>query len=346
MNRKILKITIIAILLLYICSNIVNALSFTATMTPSSKVVPPSTEFTVEIKVSNLDVGKNGINSLSGYLKYDEAVFEKISESSIEGRNGWNHSYNADNGGKITLTKTTFVNSEEDVFQITLKTKPEMYLDPNNLVGEIQFTNIIASNSAAEISALDISADISVENGDGSSGSESENNGSNGTGNNGSNGSGSENNGSSGSGSENNGSSGNGTENNGSSGNGSENNGSNGTGNNGSSGNGSENNGSNGSNSNGTIQITPNVNNNNTSNSNNASLSITPTSNTNTNKNTNTNTNSNTNKVISYSNSSNTTDESIPYTGAEDTIMYLIGAIIIIAIVFYIKFEKINKEIK
>ena len=336
MNRKILKITIIAILLLYICSNIVNALSFTATMTPSSKVVPPSTEFTVEIKVSNLDVGKNGINSLSGYLKYDEAVFEKISESSIEGRNGWNHSYNADNGGKITLTKTTFVNSEEDVFQITLKTKPEMYLDPNNLVGEIQFTNIIASNSAAEISALDISADISVENGDGSSGSESENNGSNGTGNNGSNGSGSENNGSSG----------NGTENNGSSGNGSENNGSNGTGNNGSSGNGSENNGSNGSNSNGTIQITPNVNNNNTSNSNNASLSITPTSNTNTNKNTNTNTNSNTNKVISYSNSSNTTDESIPYTGAEDTIMYLIGAIIIIAIVFYIKFEKINKEIK
>ena len=64
----------------------------------------------------------------------------------------------------------------------------------------------------------------------------------------------------------------------------------------------------------------------------------------NTNKNTNKNTN--TNKAAPYVNSTNTTGENIPYTGVEDTVMYLIAAIVIIAIVFYIKFERINKEMK
>lgn len=272
MEKKILKIAIIAVLLVCVCSNIVNALSFTATMTPSSKVVPYSTEFTVEIKVSNLDVGTNGINALSGYLKYDENIFEKISESSIEGRNGWSHSYNAENDGKITLTKTSFVKTEEEVFQITLKTKSEEDLkniEKAKQKGEIQFTKILASNSASEISAADISVEITI-------GDEETNSGN--------------------------------------------------------------------TTSNGTISVSPTNTNVNTNSNTNKTIGITPT---NTNKNnTNTNTNTNTNKVTPYVNSTNTTKEDIPYTGVEDTIMYLIGAIIAIAIVFYIKFERINKEMK
>ena len=45
-------------------------------------------------------------------------------------------------------------------------------------------------------------------------------------------------------------------------------------------------------------------------------------------------------------NSTNTTKEDIPYAGAEDYIVYFIGAAVAIAIVFYIKFERINKEMK
>ena len=66
----------------------------------------------------------------------------------------------------------------------------------------------------------------------------------------------------------------------------------------------------------------------------------------NTNKNTNKNTNTNVNKAAPYVSSTNTTDESIPHTGVEDTIMYLMFAVIAVAIVFYIKFERINKEMK
>ena len=53
MERKIFKIAIIAMLLVCVCATIASALSFSVTMTPSKKVVPASTEFTVEIKVSN-----------------------------------------------------------------------------------------------------------------------------------------------------------------------------------------------------------------------------------------------------------------------------------------------------
>ncbi len=287
MERKILKIAIIAILLVCVCSTLVSALSFTATMTPSKKVVPASTEFTVEIKVSNLDVGANGINSLSGYLKYDDKIFETISESSIEGRNGWSHSFNAENEGKITLTKTSFVKTEEEVFQVTFKTKSVEDLGENTK-GLIQFTGITASNSASEITANDISVEISIGEEDTTSGDTS---------------------------------------------------------------------------SNGTLQITPSANtstntdtNTNTNTNANKTIGLSTNSSTNTNKaantnsntnaNTNTNTNTNTNKSLSYVSSTNTTEESIPYTGVEDTIMYIMFAVIAVAIVFYIKFERINKEMK
>ena len=83
MKKKILKITTIMIMFTLVYVSIVNALSFTATITPSSTTVAESTEFTVKIKVSNLDVGTNGINSLSGYLKYDKDVFETITDCSF-----------------------------------------------------------------------------------------------------------------------------------------------------------------------------------------------------------------------------------------------------------------------
>ena len=89
MNSNVLKISIIAIMLVFVYTTVVSALSFTPSMTPSSTVVPEATEFTVEVKVSNLDVGPDGINTMSGVLEYEDKVFEKISASSIEGLNSF-----------------------------------------------------------------------------------------------------------------------------------------------------------------------------------------------------------------------------------------------------------------
>ena len=64
MKKKIFSIILIITIAILAMSTVVSALSFTATMSTNSTTVPEATEFTVRIRVSNLDVGTNGINSL------------------------------------------------------------------------------------------------------------------------------------------------------------------------------------------------------------------------------------------------------------------------------------------
>lgn len=157
MKKKILKLTTIIMLLVVTYATIVSALSLTVSMETTSTTITEATEFTVTVKVSNLDVGENGINSLTGTLKYNKDVFEEITDSSVEGLNGWNSSYEKDSG-KITSTKQSFVKSEESVFNITLKTKK----DVTGKEGLIEFTDIKAQNSDSQIEAPNISVTINV----------------------------------------------------------------------------------------------------------------------------------------------------------------------------------------
>lgn len=157
MKKKILKLTTIIMLLVITYATIANALSLTVSMETNSTTIAEATEFTVTVKVSNLDVGENGINSLTGTLKYDKTIFEEITDSSIEGVNGWNSSYEKDTG-KIVSTKQSFVKSEESVFNITLKTKADI----TGKEGVIEFTDIKAQNSDSQIDAQNISVTISV----------------------------------------------------------------------------------------------------------------------------------------------------------------------------------------
>lgn len=157
MKKKFLKITIICMLLIITYTTIVKALSLTVSMETNTTTIQEATEFTVQVKVSNLDVGDNGINSLTGTLKFNKDIFEEITESSIEGINGWSTSYEKDTG-KITATKQSFVKTEESVFNITLKTK-------SNITGKegiVEFTDIKALNSDSQIDAPNISVTILI----------------------------------------------------------------------------------------------------------------------------------------------------------------------------------------
>lgn len=159
MKSKIVSIIVMILLIVCLISVSVNAVSFTATMTPSATTVKEATEFTITVKVSNLDVGNNGINSLKGNLKYDTNVFETISESSIEGLNSWSAKFD-EASGEISLTKNTFVTSTQEVFQIVFKTKSGV----SGKSGTISYTNIVASNSETSIPATDISTAITIGN--------------------------------------------------------------------------------------------------------------------------------------------------------------------------------------
>ena len=266
MEKKVFKVLIMIMLLVIAVSTVAQAASFTATMTPSSTTVAPETEFTVTVKISNLDVGNNGINSLSGYLTYDDAVFETINESSIAGVNDWKPTFSSDNG-RITLLKTQFVNTEEAVFQITFKTKSETDLKKKTS-GIIKLSQVVASNSQDDITASDISTTITIST---ATANETTNTATN------------------------------------------------------------------------SLVLKTNTTTKNTT--------IKNTTTNNTVKNTVTNTTGNA-VGAAVNTTKNTTvyntvgEEDIPYTGVEDTIVYVLFVAIAMALVFYIKFEKINKDIR
>ena len=160
MEKKVFKVLIMVAVLVIAITTVVQAASFTATMTPSSTSVAPETEFTVRVKISNLDVGQNGINSLSGFLKYDDDVFEVINDSSIEGVNEWKPNFSSENG-KITLTKMQFVKTEEEVFNITFKTKSAEDMKKKTS-GTITLSSVVASNSEQDITASDVTTTITI----------------------------------------------------------------------------------------------------------------------------------------------------------------------------------------
>ena len=159
MKRKILLIALVITLVVALLVNTVSAASFIATMTASKTTVAESTEFTVTVKVSNIDAGANGINSISGIFSYDTKIFESITSSSISGLNGWQPSYFPDTG-KIVLLKTSFTKNDEDVLQVTLKTKAST----SGKSGVVSFKSVTAANSDTDIQASDISTTITVGN--------------------------------------------------------------------------------------------------------------------------------------------------------------------------------------
>lgn len=159
MRKKVLLIVLVIALVIVMLIDTVSASSFTATMTASKTAVAESTEFTVTVKVSNIDAGSNGINSVSGIFNYDTKVFENITTSSISGLNGWQPNYFPDTG-KIVLFKPTYAKNDEDVLQVTLKTKASTA----GKSGVISFKSVTASNSETDIPASDISTTITVGN--------------------------------------------------------------------------------------------------------------------------------------------------------------------------------------
>lgn len=160
MKRKFSFILIIFVLILSLFTINANAaeLSFTTTLTPSSTTVSEATEVIITVSVTNLNVGDSGINAFSAYLSYDSDVFETLTDSSVEGLNSWVSTYTA-SSGQIFLTKNSFVNSDEEIMQITLKTKEGV---AEGTEGTVSLTGIVVQNSEDDISGDNVSTTITV----------------------------------------------------------------------------------------------------------------------------------------------------------------------------------------
>lgn len=161
MRKKIIKIAVLVMMLVIAYNTVVSALSANLSMQADNTTVPESTEFLVKVKVSNIDAGENGINSVSAFLELDKSVFEDISESSIEGINGWSSNYDSGTG-KVTLVNQSFVKDEAEVFTMTFKTKEKV----SGKEGTIKLKDIKVGNSDTNIEVDEVSLKIRVGNPD------------------------------------------------------------------------------------------------------------------------------------------------------------------------------------
>lgn len=160
MKRRLIHIITIFILITILLIDAVKAASLSVFITPSSSNVQISSEVIVKVKVANLDFGDKGINAFSATLNYDEDVFEEVVEEDVTGLNNWTVTYTPDSG-KMTLFKTNFVNSDEELLQIKLKTKSNV----TKSSGTVSLKSISASNDDDETTASEVSTSITIGSG-------------------------------------------------------------------------------------------------------------------------------------------------------------------------------------
>ena len=160
MKNKFLVLSLIMVLIITLLSSIVMAAtySFTVSMTANNSKVASGNEVLITVKLSNLNVGENGINSFSAYLSYDTDVFETLTDSSVDGVNGWVPSYTTGTG-KVSLYRPTFLKTDEEIMTISLKTKSGLV---DGTQGEVKLSTIIVSNSSDEIMASPVSTNITI----------------------------------------------------------------------------------------------------------------------------------------------------------------------------------------
>ena len=132
--------------------------SFTLTMNATNSKVAPGGEVLITVKISSLKVGDSGISQFSAYLDYDTDVFEQLTESSVDGTDGWKPSYNVGTK-KIQLYREKALKTDGEIMQISLKTKSDV---EDGTQGKISFSSIFVSDSINEFSTQPISTSITV----------------------------------------------------------------------------------------------------------------------------------------------------------------------------------------
>ena len=163
MKKRFLIILLVMIITLSALTVAIKAVDYSVavSMTANNSRVSAGNEVLITVKLSNLNVGDNGINGFSAYLSYDTEMFETLTDSSVDGINGWVPNYTPGTG-KVSLYRPTFLKTDEEIMQISLKVKSGV---ADGTQGEVKLSTIIVSNSSDQIMATPVSTMITVGNG-------------------------------------------------------------------------------------------------------------------------------------------------------------------------------------
>lgn len=160
--RKSLIVFIILILSLCILPISSNAQGFVFETDPQEKIVEPGERIEIKLSINNIKDIEEGINTIVGYLEYEEGLFETID---FVGKDKWKVTYNDDKKSKLygKFAITTLQNGilkDEQIATLNVKLKGNL---PDGET-EIKFKSISSSDGYNTIGEEDRSVKLIIKN--------------------------------------------------------------------------------------------------------------------------------------------------------------------------------------
>jgi len=132
MNEKITVLVVALILIFAMGVNLkVNAETRSLVFIPqaNSTTLQEGEEVVISLKLSEINMGEEGINSFGGKLVYDEEIFEKVTVSDISSQNNWSIAYNdeeTDMQGTFLATTNMGASEAQTIGTIKLRVKTNL----------------------------------------------------------------------------------------------------------------------------------------------------------------------------------------------------------------------------
>ena len=140
--------------------------SFKASVTPSTTTLKPGEEVTITVKVSDINMGENGINTLEGKIKYDTNVFESVKASDVQSFNNWSTTYNDEtsslNGKFLAVNLSAGTKDDTQILSVKFKVKADI---KETTTTQIDFEDITSNDGTdlVNVGTKSVSLTINVE---------------------------------------------------------------------------------------------------------------------------------------------------------------------------------------
>ncbi|MBP3255341.1 MAG: hypothetical protein J6M60_02480 [Clostridia bacterium] len=166
MKKKLLFLMLIIVLML---PTVVFADSFSLETKivegTESKVYKENDEIKIDLNISNISVGNDGMNTIEGVLEYDEDLFDTVSTSSFSGKNGWTFTFNDTTTGKkgkfVGMILSNGIKEEQEIGTITLKVRDSVKKAAN--ATDIVIKDIATNNGTSLVFDQDKKISVPLE---------------------------------------------------------------------------------------------------------------------------------------------------------------------------------------
>lgn len=133
---KKLKLIIALSIIMVSLTGIVSASSFDVGVNPTEVTAKQGESIEVKVDLKDIDMKEKGINTLEGYINFDEDVIENVE---VETKNDWQIEYNKDSNsdlyGKFLMVKDIEgIKENEEVLTLKIKVKDKVKKEGTKVV--------------------------------------------------------------------------------------------------------------------------------------------------------------------------------------------------------------------